>query len=233
MVLAIPIVGIVLAVVQLFRKGSAWLWRMTRGHGVRRVLALAGMGGLAALLLLAWIPGRNYRPIQPGERGTQGQGLHALFSLVGGPGPLYSAQATAHHRGPAAGGGAPSVPGRPNPAPREPAGGQPAPGPASHGGGLAPSVPGPAGSLRVPHVTVPAGDAAAGDGAAGDGAAGHGAGDAAARQCSASDCAVGPAAGHPAAGDGAVCDGAADDPSSNGAAVSGPGRRTTRPEGLS
>ncbi len=156
MVLGIPIVGIVLAVVQLFRKGSAWLWRMTRGHGVRRVLALAGMGGLAALLLLAWIPGRNYRPIQPGERGTQGQGLHALFSLVGGPGPLYSAQATAHHRGPAAGGGAPSVPGGPNPAPRAPAGGQPAPGPASHGGGLAPSVPGPAGSLRVPHVTVPA-----------------------------------------------------------------------------
>ena len=73
-VLAIPITGMVLAIQQLFRKGSIWLWRATRHHPVRRGFALAGMAAFVALLLLAWIPGRNYRPIQPGERGTRGTG---------------------------------------------------------------------------------------------------------------------------------------------------------------
>jgi hypothetical protein len=162
LVLAIPITGILLALFQLFHKGSAWLWRVTRGHPVRRLLALAGMGALVALLLLAWLPGRNYRPIQPGERGTQGEGFHALFSLVGGAGPLYSQQAALHRQaggagshgggqpgsgraGTGSGSGEPVGPARQAPSlvPHGPVGGVPVP-----------TLPAPAARL-VPHVTVP------------------------------------------------------------------------------
>jgi putative peptide zinc metalloprotease protein len=154
LVLAIPIAGIVLAVVQLFRKGAAWLWRITRGRPVRRILSLAGLGAFVALLMLAWIPGRNYQPIQPGERGTQGQGLHALFSLVGGPGPLGSAPAALDHGGPAARGRGPASPGPANQAPTVPPGAPPESTPSGVGGPV-PPVPGPAGRLLPSQVTVP------------------------------------------------------------------------------
>jgi hypothetical protein len=160
LVLAIPVTGILLALFQLCRKGSAWLWRITRGHPFRRVLAVAGMGACVALLLLAWLPGRNYRPIQPGERGTQGEGFHALFSLVGGPGPLYSEQAALRQQGGGAGshGG-----GQPGSGPTGPGSGEPV-GPANQapslvpqnpaGGVPVPTLPAPAARL-VPHVTLP------------------------------------------------------------------------------
>jgi hypothetical protein len=160
LVLAIPITGILLALFQLFRKGSAWLWRITRDHPARRTLALAGMGAFAALLLLAWIPGRNYHPIQPGERGTQGEGFHALFSLVGGPGPRYSEQAVLHRRGGGTGGrgGGRAGTGFTGPGSRGPLGPAnqtPSLVPHSPAGGVPlPTVPAPAGRL-VPDVTLP------------------------------------------------------------------------------
>jgi putative peptide zinc metalloprotease protein len=162
LVLAIPITGILLSLFQLFRKGSAWLWRITRGHSVRRLLAVAGMGAFIALLLLAWIPDRNYRPIQPGERGAQGEGFHALFSLVGGAGPLYSQQAALHRQGGGAGSHGGGQPGSGR-AGTGSGSGEPV-GPARHapalvphspvGGVPVPTLPAPAARL-VPHVTVP------------------------------------------------------------------------------
>ncbi len=145
-VLAIPIAGIVMMVVQLLRKLAAWGWRRTRGRPVRRSLAVAGLLAGAAVLALSWIPSRNYRPIQPGERGTQGDGLHALFTIVGGPGPLYSYEAAQHRAEPS--GQVTTRPGPTSPAGREgPTGtvGRPS----SPGGGTA----GPGGPLRS--VTVP------------------------------------------------------------------------------
>ncbi len=205
LVLAIPITGTLLMVFQLFRKGAAWVWRITRGHRLRRALALSAMGVFAGLLLLAWIPSRNYRPIQPGERGTEGQGFHALFSLVGGPGPLYSERAAAH-RGVGGGPGAPLPGARRVPATGGSAGGGSGTGPVAsvpaaaptRGGGVTlppvtvppvtvPAVTVPAvtvPAVTVPAVTVPAvtvprrcPDGAGGDGAGGDGAGGDGASD--------------------------------------------------------
>jgi hypothetical protein len=157
LVLAIPVTGMLLALFQLFRKGSAWLWRITRGRPIRRILAVAGMGAFVALLLLAWIPARHYRPIQPGERGTQGEGFHALFSLVGGPGPLYSEQVALHRQGAGTGSRGGGLPGS---GPTRPGSGGPVnqtPSPVPHSpaaGVHLPTLPAPAGRL-VPRVTVP------------------------------------------------------------------------------
>ena len=153
-VLAIPITGMVLAIQQLFRKGSIWLWRATRHHPVRRGFALAGMAAFVALLLLAWIPGRNYRPIQPGERGTEGQGIHGLFSLVGGPGPLYSDRLATHRDG---GGGATGNRRPVSPSPVPPGSGAPASGPSPGPGWTVrrPSVPAPKAPVSLPPVTLP------------------------------------------------------------------------------
>jgi putative peptide zinc metalloprotease protein len=152
LVLAIPTAGIVLSVERLFRKGSAWMWRATRRHPVRRVLALAAMGALVAALLLAWIPGRNYQPIQPGERGTEGQGFAALFN-VGGVGPLYSERAAAHHRQPPTGNGSPSTPPGGS---GEPSIGGTAPAAPNQTGPLVPAASLPGTGVRTPAVTVPA-----------------------------------------------------------------------------
>jgi putative peptide zinc metalloprotease protein len=96
-VLAMPITGLLLMIVQLFRKVAVWSWRITRNRPIRRLAALVTLGAAATLVALSWIPTHNYQPIGPGERGTEGQELHALFSLVCGPGPLYSQQAARQH----------------------------------------------------------------------------------------------------------------------------------------
>jgi putative peptide zinc metalloprotease protein len=147
-VLAIPITGMVLAIQQLFRKGSVWIWQVTRHHPVRRSLALAGMAALVAAFLFAWIPGRNYRPIQPGERGTEGQGLRGLLSVVGGPGPLYSDRSALHRHGGLTTGHRPPV----SPSPIPPGGGSPGPG----GTVRAPAAPVSLPPATVPRATLPA-----------------------------------------------------------------------------
>ena len=92
-VLAIPIAGILLMIVQLLRKLVEWAWRTTRGRPIHRGLAFAVIGAATVVLAFSWIPTHNYQPIGPGERGTQSDGLHALLGVIGGPGPLYSQQA--------------------------------------------------------------------------------------------------------------------------------------------
>jgi putative peptide zinc metalloprotease protein len=144
LVLAIPVMGLALMIVQLLRRVVTWAWRTTHHHPLRRSAAVLALGGLGAALALSWIPGRNYQPIGPGERGTEGQGLHALFSLVGGPGPLYSQQTAGNHPG---SGRNPANPGHPQPAQR---------GPSSTAPGNPTGVPGgPIGPSLQPPVTLP------------------------------------------------------------------------------
>ena len=125
LVLAIPIVGILLMIAQLFRKGSAWAWRATRRRPARRALALAAGGAIAVALAVTWLPGRNYTPIQPGERGTEGEGIHALLGAVGGAGPLYSQRAASQRAAKA--GNSSTRPAPNGPTPRSSHGGQPTP----------------------------------------------------------------------------------------------------------
>jgi putative peptide zinc metalloprotease protein len=148
LVLAIPIAGLLLMITQLFRKVVLWAWRTTRHRPLRRSAAFLAMSGVVVLLALAWIPSRNYHPIGPRERGTEGQGLHGLFSLAGGPGPLYSLDASQP---------AQRHPGRPGPPlpGRQPAGTQPAPPRRAPTGGGTVQPPSPGITAPVPPPPVP------------------------------------------------------------------------------
>ncbi len=87
-VLAIPIIGIMLMLWRFAKQVVVWGWTRTEGRPVRRALAaLAGMACLS-LLLLSWLPGRNYRPIQPHERGTLSEGVVAVRYLPQHPNQL-------------------------------------------------------------------------------------------------------------------------------------------------
>lgn len=148
LVLAIPVAGILLMIEQLLRKGSAWAWRATRRRPARRALAVAAGGAIAVALALTWLPGRNYTPIQPGERGTEGEGIHALLGAVGGPGPLYSERAASQRAAKAGNPSTGPAPNQPTPGPSH--GGQPTP-PGAGG----PTPPPPLPSLPAPPATVP------------------------------------------------------------------------------
>jgi putative peptide zinc metalloprotease protein len=85
-VLVIPIVGIVLMLAKLGRQTSIGLWRGTRGRPLARIAAMTVSLVLAGMLLAAWIPRDNYRPIGPDERGTLAEGLHDARMLATGGG---------------------------------------------------------------------------------------------------------------------------------------------------
>jgi putative peptide zinc metalloprotease protein len=91
-VLIIPLAGIVLMLASSGRRAAIGLWTKTAGRPVLRILGLLAAGAGAVLLGLAWIPSHNYRPIQPGEKGTLAQGVVAVTHLPGRDGPLYSQQ---------------------------------------------------------------------------------------------------------------------------------------------
>jgi putative peptide zinc metalloprotease protein len=161
-VLAIPITGLLLMIVQLFRKVAVWSWRTTRKRPIHRGAALLTMGAAVTVLALSWIPAHHYQPIGPGERGTEGEGFHALFSLVGGPGPLYSQQVALQHtthtpdHSPAQPTNRPPAPLSPtSPAPSRTG---PPPAPAGSPGSTVPPTHAPASvapAVTVPKVTLP------------------------------------------------------------------------------
>jgi putative peptide zinc metalloprotease protein len=88
LVLAIPIIGIFLMLWRFGKQIGVWAWRHTAGRPVQRMLAALVAAGCLGLLLMSWLPGRNYRPIQPHERGTLGEGIVAVRYLPQHPAQL-------------------------------------------------------------------------------------------------------------------------------------------------
>ena len=88
-VLAIPIVGILLVLAKTGAGAATVLWTRTDGRPITRtgMVLVAAVG--CSLLAMAWVPQENYRPIQPGERGTVTEGIAAVRQLPAA-GPLYS-----------------------------------------------------------------------------------------------------------------------------------------------
>jgi putative peptide zinc metalloprotease protein len=91
-VLSIPVIGILLMLVKVATGSLRSGWTRTDGRPVLRSLFVGTVAAGAALLLFAWLPSDNYRPIQPGERGTIGEGVAAVRHLPRGDAPLYSEQ---------------------------------------------------------------------------------------------------------------------------------------------
>ena len=68
-VLMLPFAGIAYTLVMIATRIGRRSWA-SADSGMKRVVVLLGGVAAVALLASAWLPGRAYRPIQPGERGT-------------------------------------------------------------------------------------------------------------------------------------------------------------------
>ncbi|HWL36967.1 MAG TPA: hypothetical protein VNQ77_12310 [Frankiaceae bacterium] len=69
-VLVLPFVGIAYTLVMIATRIGRRSWAWSADSAAKRVVVLLGGVAAVALLASAWLPGRAYRPIQPGERGT-------------------------------------------------------------------------------------------------------------------------------------------------------------------
>lgn len=82
--LCLPIAGMTATAGRLGRRVGGGAWRWSEGDAVRRgglgVLLTAGL----ALAAFTWWPNGEYRPIQPGERGTVSSGVDAISAIPTG-----------------------------------------------------------------------------------------------------------------------------------------------------
>ena len=84
LVLLLPFVGIAYTLVKVFARIARRSWAWSADSYAKRVLVLAGGLAATALLVWAWLPGKAYRPIQPGERGTFTEFVASSTTIVGG-----------------------------------------------------------------------------------------------------------------------------------------------------
>jgi putative peptide zinc metalloprotease protein len=76
--LALPAAGLVFTALRIGRRAGGGALRWSSAHPARRVVLAVGTGGLVTVAALSWWPNGEYRPIQPGERGT----LEGLFKQI-------------------------------------------------------------------------------------------------------------------------------------------------------
>src|SRR3954452_25228093 len=85
--IVIPVAGVIYLLIRVARRSAAGAWAATAGKPLQRLLV--GVLGAAVLagIAYAWLPREgNYRPIQPGERGTISDIVYALRTEpTGGP----------------------------------------------------------------------------------------------------------------------------------------------------
>ncbi|MDQ6840549.1 MAG: hypothetical protein M3137_19995 [Actinomycetota bacterium] len=99
LVLAIPIAGILLMLVSTAKRGGVFLWKRTDGRPVVRGVGLVAAAGALVLLGMAWLPSRNYHPIQRGDRGTFAAGFGDFHRFITLSGPLYQEPVVEHRTG--------------------------------------------------------------------------------------------------------------------------------------
>jgi hypothetical protein len=83
-VLALPAIGFAYTAIRIAARGGAGAWRWSDGSVVRRAgVTLAGTAVVGAIAF-TWWPNGEYRPIQPGERGTLTGGFKQLANVGSG-----------------------------------------------------------------------------------------------------------------------------------------------------
>jgi putative peptide zinc metalloprotease protein len=90
--LALPALGMVYTVSRVGHRFGAASWRWSAGNPLRRggvVTATAALAGFAAFM---WWPHGEYRPIQPGERGTIQDGIRSVAKIPTGRPSLTAAR---------------------------------------------------------------------------------------------------------------------------------------------
>jgi putative peptide zinc metalloprotease protein len=69
-ILVLPAIGIVVTFWLVLRRGFGAVWTRTEGQPAARGAFVVASGAAAAFLGYIWWPNGDYRPIQPGEKGT-------------------------------------------------------------------------------------------------------------------------------------------------------------------
>jgi putative peptide zinc metalloprotease protein len=70
LVLVLPFIGILYTFVRLGKRIGRRSWAWSADSYAKRVFVLATGAGIVGLLAWSWLPGKQYTPIRPGERGT-------------------------------------------------------------------------------------------------------------------------------------------------------------------
>lgn len=82
-VLLLPFIGIGYTLVKLALRISRRSWAWSADSVAKRALVLVGGTAVVGLLVWAWLPGKQYRPIQPGERGTFTEFVASSSTVLG------------------------------------------------------------------------------------------------------------------------------------------------------
>ncbi|MDQ4019007.1 MAG: hypothetical protein M3188_04125, partial [Actinomycetota bacterium] len=82
--LVLPVLGIVVTLGRGGKRMLAGAWRWSEGSAGRRALVAALTAGLVGLTAFVWWPNGEYKPIQPGEKGTLSGALRQFDELATG-----------------------------------------------------------------------------------------------------------------------------------------------------
>ncbi|MEA2156029.1 MAG: putative peptide zinc metalloprotease protein [Solirubrobacteraceae bacterium] len=82
--LVLPVAGMTATSGRLGRRAVGGAWRWSEGDAVRRTGLLVLLTGGVALAAFTWWPNGEYRPIQPGERGTIASAVQAVEAVPTG-----------------------------------------------------------------------------------------------------------------------------------------------------
>ncbi len=76
--LVLPMAGLALSFTQLGKRIVSGAWGWSEGSASRRGIVVVTTATAAAAMAFIWFPNGEYKPIQPGERGTVSGGVSAL-----------------------------------------------------------------------------------------------------------------------------------------------------------
>ncbi len=99
--LVLPAVGFTLTFSRMGRRIGTFAWQRSEGHPRVRVAYGLTAAAAAALVAFIWWPNGDYRPIQPGEKGTLASGIHSLKDIPSGRPALTAQRAAELHGAPA------------------------------------------------------------------------------------------------------------------------------------
>jgi putative peptide zinc metalloprotease protein len=84
LMLALPAAGLALTFARVGTRAGLRAVRWSEGRPERRAAVILAFTATIALAAFTWWPNGDYRPIQPGERGTIQGGLHSIASISSG-----------------------------------------------------------------------------------------------------------------------------------------------------
>jgi putative peptide zinc metalloprotease protein len=94
--LVLPLAAMSLSVSRTAKMGLRAVSNWSRGSVVRRVVAVAGVGAVAAATAFTWWPDGDYEPIRPGEKGTVVEAVRSVPEIPSGRPSFTSQQAAVH-----------------------------------------------------------------------------------------------------------------------------------------